>query len=172
MARYRDRGLSKTEIRELRKARPVIDQQYREWQAAQPADPKKPRRTSSRSQSSAVTITRSDGSAETRPALTAAQLRWIAPERLLITPSLRARVLSRDRATCRYCLTTVGPFEIDHVIPVAHGGATKLWNLVTACTECNRRKSAQIWRPKPLALVERLSKELKSPKGRRRVRRG
>lgn len=53
-----------------------------------------------------VTITKADGTVEIRPALTAAQLRRAAPDRLVITPAMRARVLGRDQATCRYCLTT------------------------------------------------------------------
>ena len=99
----------------------------------------------------AVTVIRPDGSTDTIPALSAAELRRISPERLIITPVMRQRILRRDRSQCRYCTTTVGPFEIDHVIPVIHGGATELWNLVTACADCNRRKGAQGWRPKPLS---------------------
>lgn len=117
---------------------------------------------------SEVRITQLDGTVEIRPALTAAELRRIAPERLAITPSMRARVLKRDCGTCRYCLSTVGPFEIDHVIPVAHGGATKMWNLVTACAECNRRKGAQVWRPKPLEVVQSIGRRFDPGKPRNR----
>lgn len=115
----------------------------------QPMTVYKPRRTSSRSNSGPVVITSPDGSVTTRKAHTKAELRRIAPERLPISPAMRARVLHRDRQTCRYCGNMDGPFEIDHVIPVALGGATKLWNLVTACCECNRKKGAQVWRPTP-----------------------
>jgi hypothetical protein len=116
-------------------------------------EPWNPRRTSSRSDSGPVRITAPDGTVTTVPALNAADLRKAAPERLTISDELRGRVLKRDMQTCRYCLTTLGPFELDHVIPVAQGGATRLWNLVTACRECNQRKGNQVWRPVRLALV-------------------
>lgn len=113
-------------------------------------DTHRPRRTPSRSNSGPVVITKPDGSVITRRAHSQKQLRRIAPERLPINQTMRARVLHRDRQTCRYCGNIDGPFEIDHVIPVTLGGATKLWNLVTACCECNRRKGALVWKPRPL----------------------
>jgi len=140
--------LTKSEKHRLR--REARDAQYREWQAAQPTVPKKPRRTSGQRRCGDVTITRPDGTVTVVPALTVSQVRRIAPERLLITPVMRTRVLRRDNHACRYCRTTVGPFEMDHVMPVALGGATIMRNLVTACSECNRRKGARIWRPLPI----------------------
>lgn len=58
----------------------------------------------------------------------------------------RAAVLERDEATCRYCGSTAGPFDIDHIRPVALGGTDALENLTVACVACNRSKGA-----KPLA---------------------
>jgi 5-methylcytosine-specific restriction endonuclease McrA len=63
---------------------------------------------------------------------------------------LRQRVLRRDHGACRYCGKTDGPFHLDHVLPVAHGGRTNLRNLVTACSTCNLRKGTQHWVPTPL----------------------
>ena len=62
---------------------------------------------------------------------------------------LRAAVFQRDGASCFYCGSSNGPFECDHVVPVARGGATSLENMVVACRRCNRAKSSrtvQEWR--------------------------
>lgn len=68
--------------------------------------------------------------------------------RVPIPPKLRFDVLTRDNYTCRYC-GAKGPqaggtatLEIDHRVPVAHGGTNDPVNLVTACAECNRGKGA------------------------------
>lgn len=60
-----------------------------------------------------------------------------------IAPRLRFEVLLRDGFACRYCgrrppETTL---EVDHIVPVARGGATDLNNLQAACRECNVGKS-------------------------------
>lgn len=59
---------------------------------------------------------------------------------------LRFDVFSRDGFRCRYCGR--GPtqgvlLEADHVVPRAVGGPDVLDNLVTACWDCNRGKSAK-----------------------------
>lgn len=136
----------------LRGGNRVTLQRLAEDMGAAP-EPRKPRRSTSRSVSGPVTITDANGSVSTQPPMSAAELRRIAPERLPIYPVLRIRILKRDMQTCRYCMTIVGPFEIDHVIPVAQGGETALFNLVTACQDCNRRKGNQVWRPVRLAVV-------------------
>jgi hypothetical protein len=65
-----------------------------------------------------------------------------------ISPSLRFQVLERDGFTCRYCKRKSEgdplPLEIDHLIPVSKGGSNDIQNLVTACRDCNRGKSAKI----------------------------
>lgn len=115
---------------------------------------RRPKQRKPSSNSGPVTVTQPDGTVTTQRALTAKELRRMAPERLPITPDMRARVLHRDMQTCRYCQTTIGPWEIDHVLPVAQGGHTRLFNLVTSCQECNRRKGNQIWRPVPLVTIK------------------
>lgn len=101
--------------------------------------------------SSAVTVTRADGATEIVPAYNSpAALRKVAPERLPIPEEMRAKILYRDWHACRYCGNDSGPFEMDHVIPVALGGATSMSNLVTACGPCNSAKGANVWKPRPL----------------------
>jgi 5-methylcytosine-specific restriction endonuclease McrA len=41
---------------------------------------------------------------------------------------------------CAYC-GNPEPVTVDHVIPRAHGGSGKRWNLVPACVPCNTQKS-------------------------------
>lgn len=122
-------------------------------QIADPPEERAPRRTYSDAKCGPVHHITNMGVVTTSSALTPAAVRKIAPERITIGPDMRARILHRDRGTCRYCQTTVGPFEIDHVIPVAQGGATRLWNLVTACRDCNQRKGNRIWRPIHLSVI-------------------
>lgn len=104
------------------------------------------RRRAEREAPGLVTITRIDGTVEVQAPYTAAELRRLAPERLPIPAELRQRILARDGHACRYC-GAGAPFEIDHVIPVAHGGTTTFGNLVTACIPCNRRKGTERWVP-------------------------
>lgn len=61
-------------------------------------------------------------------------------QRAAIPSEIREAVLTRDGATCRYCGTTTGPFEMDHVVPVIAGGCSDGGNLVTACRPCNGKK--------------------------------
>lgn len=61
-----------------------------------------------------------------------------------VPPSLRFEVLNRDRFTCRYCGRNPPEvqLEVDHAVAWAQGGDTNVDNLVTACRDCNRGKSA------------------------------
>ncbi len=55
---------------------------------------------------------------------------------------------TRDRFRCHYCGAPAPDVQlhVDHVVPVALGGATTADNLVTACTDCNLGKGAKpIW---------------------------
>ena len=62
-----------------------------------------------------------------------------------IPKKLRFQVLEKHKFKCRYCGrgTPEVTLEIDHVIPVALGGGNHEDNLVPACYDCNRGKSAQ-----------------------------
>lgn len=62
-----------------------------------------------------------------------------------IPPQLRFRVLQRDNFRCQYCGRAARDgaiLHLDHVVPVAAGGATSEDNLITACDTCNLGKSA------------------------------
>lgn len=61
----------------------------------------------------------------------------------------RVFILERDGARCCYCQAEAGPFEIDHVLPIARGGTHEVENLVVACRPCNRSKkdrTVEEWR--------------------------
>lgn len=60
-----------------------------------------------------------------------------------LSAKVRAEVLRRDGFKCSYCGTEDGPFDIDHVKPVALGGSDDLSNLTAACATCNRSKGAK-----------------------------
>lgn len=55
----------------------------------------------------------------------------------------RFRVLRRSKFRCHYCgrPAAIAELEIDHVIPISCGGTDAEWNLVAACTLCNRGKA-------------------------------
>jgi 5-methylcytosine-specific restriction endonuclease McrA len=72
------------------------------------------------------------------------------PSRPNVSPSLREQVLGRDGERCRYCGTDGGPFDIDHIVPLARGGLHAMENLGVACATCNRSKGAKLlaeWLP-------------------------
>lgn len=60
-----------------------------------------------------------------------------------IPTELRRAVFERDGGHCVEC---GGSFDLqyDHILPVAHGGATTLQNLQLLCADCNRQKSDSI----------------------------
>lgn len=57
---------------------------------------------------------------------------------------LHPTVSRRAGHRCEYCRAPEGisniEFEVDHVLPVARGGADELTNLALACRACNLRK--------------------------------
>jgi len=65
-------------------------------------------------------------------------------KRTPIPRRLRFEILRRDGYTCRYCGASAPdmPLTVDHVIPVALGGADEPANLVTACKDCNAGKTS------------------------------
>lgn len=64
--------------------------------------------------------------------------------RKAMSKKLRFEVFKRDAFTCQYCggHPPLIVLEVDHIDPVANGGNNEIDNLVTACFNCNRGKSA------------------------------
>jgi hypothetical protein len=56
--------------------------------------------------------------------------------------SIRKRflVFKRDHYQCRICGRSGVELEVDHIVPVDHGGSDALDNLQTLCFDCNRGK--------------------------------
>jgi len=65
-------------------------------------------------------------------------------KRTAVNKDLRRQVFERDHYTCRYCGSTEGPFQADHVYPFVKGGETTIANLVTACPTCNNKKGSKV----------------------------
>lgn len=65
-----------------------------------------------------------------------------------VPASVRRLVMSRAHACCEYCLLDSAeaefPHEIDHYVPVVHGGKSDANNLVFSCMKCNRHKGTNI----------------------------
>ena len=65
-----------------------------------------------------------------------------------VSRALRLPVHDRARGRCEYCLIDAqdSPFDhqVDHVIPLKHGGRTRTDNLALACIEDNRRKGSDL----------------------------
>ena len=68
--------------------------------------------------------------------------RWYLTRQALPVTVARA-VAARCGHRCAYCGDLAGPFEIDHIYPVALGGTDDLENLTLACVPCNRSKGAK-----------------------------
>lgn len=88
-------------------------------------------------------------------------------KRKAIGKRLRFEVFKRDRFACQYCGKKAPDvvLVIDHIDPVAKGGANDILNLVTACDACNGGKS-----DKPLtenAILERQRTQLEQLQARR-----
>jgi len=62
--------------------------------------------------------------------------------------ALQELVWSRAGAMCEYCRMPQGldelPFEIDHIVAIAHGGKTVPGNLALSCLLCNRFKGTNL----------------------------
>ncbi len=73
------------------------------------------------------------------------QSRAKVKKRERIPQGLRFDVFRRDNFTCVYCGASSPDvtLECDHVTAVSKGGADTMSNLVTACYDCNRGKSAK-----------------------------
>ena len=53
----------------------------------------------------------------------------------------RKNILRRDGHRCQYCLRTDLTLTVDHILPKSRAGEETWENLVTACVDCNNRKS-------------------------------
>lgn len=54
---------------------------------------------------------------------------------------IRQVILARDLNVCAYCGQEAT--EVDHIIPVKHGGTNDESNLTAACVRCNRSKGTK-----------------------------
>lgn len=63
---------------------------------------------------------------------------------MAVSKRTRYEVLNRDNFTCRYCGQSAPDVKlhVDHVMPVALGGADTPDNLVAACMDCNAGKAS------------------------------
>ena len=63
-----------------------------------------------------------------------------------IPKALRQSVIERAKSKCEYCLIhqdcSIYTHEIDHIIPVKHGGKNDPDNLALSCLSCNRYKGS------------------------------
>jgi 5-methylcytosine-specific restriction endonuclease McrA len=67
--------------------------------------------------------------------------------RISLPPDLRKYVFERNNYQCQSCHKidlTAKSLQVDHIIPLAQGGANDLSNLQTLCAKCNREKSAKL----------------------------
>jgi hypothetical protein len=62
------------------------------------------------------------------------------PSRAPIRPEVVRAVVERDGRRCLQCGSTE-ELQLDHILPVALGGATSVENLQILCGDCNRAKS-------------------------------
>lgn len=67
-------------------------------------------------------------------------------KREVITPSMRNDMFADQKGECNYCRTAItqspASFDVDHIVPVQHGGPTCRANLQELCVSCHRAKSA------------------------------
>jgi 5-methylcytosine-specific restriction endonuclease McrA len=72
----------------------------------------------------------------------------VARARDPVAAQVRFSILQRDGFRCRYCGRPGNApgvvLHVDHVVPVAAGGATTEDNLLTACDECNLDKATRV----------------------------
>lgn len=68
--------------------------------------------------------------------------------RVHIPAELRLLVLERAQGGCEYCLVhqedTPFSHQVDHLIPLKHGGQTVSINLALACLDCNQYKGSDL----------------------------
>lgn len=59
----------------------------------------------------------------------------------------RKIIYKRDLGCCRYCGNAVSfkKFHADHIKPVSYNGNDYVFNLATACKDCNLKRSNKFW---------------------------
>ncbi|HDR9497083.1 TPA: HNH endonuclease [Burkholderia cepacia] len=78
-------------------------------------------------------------------------------KRKSISKKVRFEVFKRDGFVCQYCGAhpSQAVLEVDHIIPVAEGGADEFDNYITACLPCNRGKGPVSLDRIPQSLADR-----------------
>lgn len=78
-----------------------------------------------------------------------------------VDPAEWAECLIYFENSCAYC-GSHGKLTVDHIIPISHFGAHKIYNIVPACAHCNSSKSDRDildwYKKQPFYTVERLLK--------------
>jgi len=67
--------------------------------------------------------------------------------RIQMSEELKKQVFERDDYVCQLKLDGCSEkaTEVDHIIPVSKGGVNNLENLQSACMNCNRKKSNEVY---------------------------
>jgi hypothetical protein len=68
----------------------------------------------------------------------------VSRRRARISVHRRFQIFRRDKYECQICHRTDEPLELDHIIPVCHGGSDECDNLQTLCWDCNRGKGGSL----------------------------
>lgn len=78
-------------------------------------------------------------------------------ERKPLSKKMRFDVFKRDSFTCQYCGSNPPAvvLEVDHIHPVSKGGRNVVDNLITACFDCNRGKSAGLLTLIPQSIADK-----------------
>jgi 5-methylcytosine-specific restriction endonuclease McrA len=81
-----------------------------------------------------------------------ARTRYAQMQAMASGPIDRDAIIARDNSTCYICgkklITGADVITLDHVIPLARGGAHDATNLRVACVSCNARKGKRLPRNK------------------------
>jgi len=64
-------------------------------------------------------------------------------------------VFIRDNYQCQYCGKQSNKPTIDHIIPRSKGGKTNWFNVVTACHNCNNKKSDRTLKEADMKLIKK-----------------
>ncbi|XP_057815743.2 uncharacterized protein LOC131029314 isoform X1 [Cryptomeria japonica] len=86
------------------------------------------------------TVSSPGGSFNIPAVLKLASFAYVPKQRHVRMQLSRKNIYHRDLFTCQYC-GSEDDLTIDHIFPVSRGGKWSWENLVTACNECNWRKS-------------------------------